>query len=219
MYRGQDPGARFFELWEHWKDAGLEWPRSEPWESLYRSGIALLEMFASEQLIHIAYPERHLQVEASKMLVGGRRFVGIIDAIGLLDGRQTVIDWKTAAMRMSAETESLACLDPQLFAYAWLTGIRNVAFVVFVRKKQPEIQYITATVSERQIADWEEAVSNNVGCIEAGVFPPHLGIRFPNNACTGCPHLGLCLGKDELVRERLVQIGAGQLDWCDELAY
>src|SRR3982751_3727125 len=53
LYRGQDPGARFFDLWEHWKDAGLAWPKTETWEAMYRSGIALLEMFASQQRVQI----------------------------------------------------------------------------------------------------------------------------------------------------------------------
>ena len=114
LYRGQDPGARFFDQWEHWKHAGLEWPKSETWESMYRSGITLLEIFASQQRIQIADPQHHLQIEVSKMLAGGRKFVGVVDAIGSLDGVKTVIDWKTAAMRMSSDTESLACLDPQL---------------------------------------------------------------------------------------------------------
>ena len=30
--------------------------------------------------------------------------------------------------------------------------------------------------------------------IEAGEFPSHPGIRFPQNGCISCAQLGLCLG-------------------------
>ncbi len=40
------------------------------------------------------------------------------------------------------DPDGLLSLDPQLICYSWITGISNVAFVVFVRKHQPEIQYL-----------------------------------------------------------------------------
>jgi hypothetical protein len=56
--------------------------------------------------------------------------------------------------------------------------------------------------------------------IESADFPPHRGIRFPQNPCSTCPYLGLCLGKQELVDAALVRRpGAENLGWLDELNY
>jgi hypothetical protein len=46
----------------------------------------------------------------------------------------------TATARYPDNPAGLLVLDPQLICYSWLTGIPEVAFVVFVRKHHPEIQ-------------------------------------------------------------------------------
>ena len=56
--------------------------------------------------------------------------------------------------------------------------------------------------------------------IEAAEFLPHSGIRFPQNPCTSCPYIGLCLGRPDLTEAVLVRRpGADDLGWLDELAY
>jgi hypothetical protein len=61
-----------------------------------------------------------------------------------------MIDWKTTTARHTESLAGLLSLDAQLTCYSWLTGISEVAFVVFVRKHQPEIQYLRATISEEK---------------------------------------------------------------------
>jgi hypothetical protein len=93
-----------------------------------------------------------------------------------------------------------------------------VAFVVFVRKHHPEIQYLTATISEPQRKEFGRLVETTVDQIETGRFAPHSGIRFPQNGCVSCSHLGLCLGNDQLITANLIRkAGASDLDWLDEL--
>src|SRR5262249_22810721 len=112
----------------------------------------------------------------------------------------------------------LVALDPQLVCYSWITGIPDVAMVVFVRKRLIEIQYLRTTISEEQRAEYGQLVADTVGQIEAGRFLPHSGIRFPQNGCVSCPHLGLCLNNRNLVDSRLVRRpGASDLDWLDQL--
>jgi len=41
-------------------------------------------------------------------------------------------------------------LDPQLVCYSWVTGISEVAQVVFVRKRLVEIQYFHTTITDEQ---------------------------------------------------------------------
>jgi hypothetical protein len=84
-----------------------------------------------------------------------------------------------------------------------MSGIRDVALVVFVRKRLPEIQYLKATITEAQQGEFGELVASAVSQIEAGQFPPHNGIRFPTNGCTTCTHLGLCLGNQTLITAQL----------------
>jgi hypothetical protein len=49
---------------------------------------------------------------------------------------------------------------------------------------------------------------------------PHSGIRFPQNPCSSCPYVGLCLGNKDLAGSTLVRRpGAEQLGWLDELVY
>jgi hypothetical protein len=59
-------------------------------------------------------------------------------------------------------------------------------------------------------------VDATVQQIESGQFLPRPGIRFPQNTCVSCPHLGLCLDKPELVAANLIRKpGASDLDWLD----
>ena len=93
-----------------------------------------------------------------------------------------------------------------------------MALVVFVRKSHPEIQYLRATSTEEQRREYGRLVETTVAQIEAGQFPSHSGIRFPQNGCISCPHLGLCLDNQELISTNLIRKpGASDLDWLDEL--
>ena len=109
-------------------------------------------------------------------------------------------------------------LDPQLICYSWITGIAEVALVVFVRKHLPEIQYLKTTISEEQRREYGRLVETTVAQIDSAAFPPHSGIRFPQNGCVSCAHLGLCLNNQQLIAANLIRNpGAGSLDWLDEL--
>jgi hypothetical protein len=85
-----------------------------------------------------------------RALPGGSEFVAYLDAIGEIDGQHCLIDWKTTTSRYSTAPEGLLSLDPQLICYSWISGIPEVALVVFVRKHAPEIQYLRASISEEQ---------------------------------------------------------------------
>ena len=111
----------------------------------------------------------------------------------------------------------LLSLDPQLISYSWASGISEVAVVVFVRKHAPEIQYLKASISEQQRQEYGRLVEETVGRITAGCFAAHSGIRYPQNGCLGCSHLGLCLNDTRLVETQLIRkAGASDLDWLDE---
>jgi hypothetical protein len=110
-------------------------------------------------------------------------------------------------------------LDPQLACYSWLTGEPEVAFVVFVRKRLPEIQYLRSTISEEQRREFGQLVEDTVAQIEAAQFLPHPGIRFPQNGCTSCSFMGLCLDNQLLVDTKLLRRPGGDVGLFDELEY
>src|SRR5260370_269486 len=83
-----------------------------------------------------------------------------------------------------------------------------------------ETQYLHTTITDGQRREFSQLVNNTIGQIEAAQFLPHSGIRFPQNPCSSCPYVGLCLDKPKLVEAALIRRpGAEQLGWLDELNY
>jgi CRISPR/Cas system-associated exonuclease Cas4 (RecB family) len=75
-------------------------------------------------------------------------------------------------------------------------------------------------ITDEQRLEFGRLIENTIGRIEAADFLPHSGIRFPQNPCSSCPYMGLCLSKQNLVEAALVRRpGAENLGWLDELAY
>jgi hypothetical protein len=185
---------------------------------MLHQGIHLLERFVQANRIQIPQPNESLQIKLVRELPNANQFIAYIDAIGKLDGRPYLIDWKTTTSRYAEEPEGLLSLDPQLICYSWATGISDVALVVFVRKHQPEIQYLKTSITDGQRLEFGRLVENTINQIEAAQFPGHTGIRFPQNGCVSCPHLGLCLDDQKLINSSLIRTaGASDLAWLDEL--
>jgi PD-(D/E)XK nuclease superfamily protein len=214
-----DPAAVLFQEWGVYRDAALEYAKGETWDKLVHQGVHLLQMFAQDDRIRIRRPKKNLQLKMIRSLPNGNEFVSYVDAIGEIDGARHLIDWKTTTSRYPEEPEGLLSLDPQLLCYSWVSGIREVALVVFVRKHLPEIQYLQTSIREEQQKVFGQLVESTIAQIEAGQFLPHSGIRFPLNGCTSCSHLGLCLENQQLIESKLIRRpGASDLDWLDELA-
>jgi hypothetical protein len=217
-FEHQDCTAALFKEWEVFRDAPFQYRKGESWDRLLHQGVHLLEKFVREDRVCVRRPQEELQRKLNRTLPGGNNFVSYIDVIGELDGKRCLIDWKTTTSRYSEEPEGLLSLDPQLVCYSWISGIPDVAFVVFVRKQAPEIQYLTATISEDQRRDFGRLVETTILQLESGHFSSHSGIRFPQNGCVSCPHLGLCLDNQKLIETNLIRRpGASDLDWLDDL--
>jgi hypothetical protein len=215
-FRQEDSTATLFQEWGAYRDAKLGYSKTDSWDRMARQGIHLLEMFARNDRIRIPDPMQNLQVKVARVLSDDNDFVAYIDALGYLDNTYCLIDWKTTTSKYP-EDASLLALDPQLICYSWATGISEVALVVFVRKHTPEIQYLKTSISEQQRLEFGRLIESTASEIQAGQFLPHSGIRFPQNGCVGCSHLGLCLGNREMVDAKLVRKpGASELDWLDQ---
>jgi len=218
-FHRQDATEVLFKEWATYQNTALDYSHGDSWDRMLQQGIKLLELFAQHDRVEIRYPKRNLQIKVSRPLSATSQFVGYIDAFGYLDGTRCVIDWKTTAARYPDQPEGLLALDPQLACYSWLTGESEVSFVVFVRKRLPEIQYLHSTISDQQRREFGQLVEDSISQIEAAQFLPHPGIRFPQNGCTSCPYLGLCQQNQPLIDNKLMRRPGGDLGWLDELEF
>ena len=110
--------------------------------------------------IRVAQPRKNLQIKFVRPLSGGNEFVAYVDAIGKLDGRGCLLEWKTTSARYSEQPDGLLALDPQLLAYSWITGISEVAQVVFVRKRLVETQYLHTTITDEQRREFVKQIQS-----------------------------------------------------------
>src|SRR5256712_959686 len=216
----QDASAVLFQEWKPCQDQKLQYSHGDTWDRMLEQGIQLLDRFCQDDRVRIRQPRRNLQIKFVRPLSGQNDFVAYVDALGRLDDRGCLLEWKTTASRYPEEPNGLLALDPQLVCYSWITGVSEVAQVVFVRKRLVEIQYLRATISDEQRREFSQLVEATIQQIESAQFLPHSGIRFPQNPCTSCPYIRLCLGRQELVESALIRRpGAESLDWLDELHY
>jgi hypothetical protein len=219
-FRREDPAVALYKEWSAFKTQSLHYAERDSWDQMLRQGIQLLERFAQEDRIRVPKPYRNLQIKFLRPLSHGNDFVAYIDAIGTLDQRSCLLEWKTTSSRYPEQPEGLLSLDPQLVCYSWMTGISEVAQIVFVRKRLVEIQYLRTTISDEQRLEFSQLVQDSVQQVESAHFLPHSGIRFPQNPCSSCPYVGLCLGKPELVETSLIRRpGAPDFGVFDELTY
>src|ERR1700730_10621077 len=219
-FQRQDAPAVLYQEWAVHRDSDVHYSNRDSWDRMLQSGVQLLERFAQDDRVRIRQPRRNLQIKFTKTLTVQNDFVAYVDAIGELDGTRCLLEWKTTASRYQEEPTGVLALDPQLVCYSWVTGITDVAQVVFVRKRLVEIQYCRTTISNEQREEFGRLVEDSVQRIESAEFLPHSGIRVPHNPCTSCPYIGLCLGRQDLPEARLVRRpGAEDLGWLDELTY
>lgn len=217
-FRCEDASLVFFEGWSQYRNQALEFGTGDSWDKMLHGGFLLLDRFAQQDRVRIRRPRNDLQIRFSKPMGKDSDFVAYVDAIGEVDGQRCVIDWKTTTSRFPDGMKALVSLDPQLICYSWLTGEPTVSFVVFVRRRLPDIQILTAVISDQQRREFADLVKDTVSRIEAGSFLPQTGIRFPNNGCTTCSHVGLCLADKSLIDRKLTRREGMDLDWLDELA-
>jgi CRISPR/Cas system-associated exonuclease Cas4 (RecB family) len=219
-FRREDPGEVLFAEWSACQSQELHYSNGDSWDRMLRQGIMLLTRFCQDGRVQVHQPRRNLQVKFNRPIAGSNDFVAYIDAIGKLDDKRCLLEWKTSSSRYPEEPVGLLALDPQLVCYSWMTGISEVAQVVFVRKRLAEVQYLRTAITEEQRQELGHLVENTIRRIESADFLPHSGIRFPQNPCSSCPYVGLCLGKQEMVDAHLVRRpGADSLGWLDELDY
>jgi hypothetical protein len=218
-FRREDSSVVLFREWAAHQHSSLEFPHGTDWDRMLQQGVHLLDRFAQDDRVRIRQPRKNLQAKFTRSLSHRNDFVAYIDAIGYLDGTPCLLEWKTTSARYPEEPQGLLMLDPQLVCYSWITGIADVAQIVFVRKRLVEIQYLRTTISDEQRNEFGHLIDDTIQRIESAQFLPHSGVRFPQNTCTSCPYLGLCLGKADLVDAALIRRPGDDHGVFDELDY
>src|SRR6266516_2872322 len=150
--RKEDTVKSLLALWEQVKDAGLGYGQKESWEKFQTSGQALLEKFLREELpriANVAASERAFELRITSLDLP---FVGVIDLVADLDGKQTVVDFKTAN---AAYQEHEAVLSDQLTAYQLAEPeAEQTALCVLVKTKEPKIEWHLAARSGEDLAEF-----------------------------------------------------------------
>jgi PD-(D/E)XK nuclease superfamily len=218
-FRCEDPADVLFREWVACKRQDMHFSGRDTWDRMLEQGIMLLHRFCQENRVEVPHPKQNMQLKFSRV-IGRNDFVAYIDAVGTLDGKPCLLEWKTSSARYTEEPDGVLALDPQLLCYSWMSGIADVAQVVFVRKRMVEIQYLKTSFTDEQRQEFGELVENTIRRIESAQFQPHSGIRFPHNPYSSCAYVGLCLGKQDLAEARLIRrAGAEDFGWIDELNY
>ena len=157
-FRQEDPGLALYQEWGAYQNQPLHYGQRDNWDRMLRQGIQLLERLCQDDRVKVAQPHRNLQIKFTRSLSGQNDFVAYVDAIGRLDGHSCLLEWKTSSCRYPEEPEGLLALDPQLICYSWITGIPEVAQIVFVRKSLVEIQYLRTVITDEQRVEFGHLV-------------------------------------------------------------
>jgi RecB family exonuclease len=196
---GEDPAKLFVECWATLREIDLAYSKKDSWEKLQVSGQALLAAFlekAAPRLTNVRAVEQSFEITVTGL---GKPFVGVVDLVCDLDGKRTVVDFKTAASSYAPHDVVLA---DQLTVYLLAEpDALQAAFCVLVKTKEPKIEWHVATRSGEQLAEYVGKVDLVAHDIEAGRF-----YKRPGMWCSWCDFLPVCLGDKQKVQETLIQV-------------
>src|SRR5436189_696462 len=143
---GEDPVEHFVRDWQNLKEVELRYKKRETWEDFNAKGEKLLTKFLAEEAPKIRQArgiERKFELRVTAL---DAPFVGIIDLVGQVDERLTVIDFKTAG---SDYEDHEAALSDQLTAYALAEPeAEQVALCILVKNTEPRIAWLIDTRSD-----------------------------------------------------------------------
>ena len=134
----EDFADEFRRLWLKFKDVELVYTDQEKnWASIYTLGVEWAKLYEIViRNLPIKNPKFQLQFK-KKLWPGSKyddlEFMGYVDILSTLDdGTRIIVDVKTAKSQLPVSPGMMA-LDGQLRKYAWVSGIREVGFLNFVK--------------------------------------------------------------------------------------
>jgi PD-(D/E)XK nuclease superfamily len=196
---GVDPAATFRNEWGALQGIDLRFSRKESWESLKGKGERLLEKFLHKEapkISKVLSVEKAFALGLSNL---GSPFIGIIDLIAQMEGKRTLVEFKTAAA--DYEDYEIALLD-QVTAYQLAEpDIEQVAVCVLTKTKEPKIEWHITQRTPEQVMEFIEKVEVVSGQIAQGNF-----YKRPGKWCRQCEFLPVCLGDRKKAEQTLVRI-------------
>ena len=115
LFRREDPGAVLFAESSECQSQDLHYCNCDSWDRMLRQGIMLLTRFCQDNRVHVSQPQQNLQIKFTRPVGEKNDFIAYIDAIGTLDGKRCLFEWKTSSSRFPEEPEGLLSLDPQQY--------------------------------------------------------------------------------------------------------
>ena len=195
----EDPVKLFVDAWNMAKQVDLTYGKKESWEKLRVSGQGLLEKFIKEELPRIGKlkaAEKAFELNITSLDLP---FIGIIDLIGEVDGKNTVADFKTSG---SAYEDHEAALSDQLTAYQLAEpDVEQTALWVLIKTKEPKIEWHPARRTGEQLIEFLSKAGYVAREITSGHF-----YKRPGMWCSWCDFLPVCLGDKRKIEETLVKV-------------
>lgn len=190
---GLNPEEAFVAFWkeavEEIKNAGEELILDEDVKEVENAGKVILKKW----LRHEETPKDFLEIEKSiRIEIDGIPFYATIDFIG--ENGNLLLDWKTSSFRYNPLKGDF---DLQLTAYSYVMSEvlgktpDKVGFGVFVKKKDPEVQYVWGRQRTKEdFKNFEKIVKKVYLDVARGEFFKNFGMQ-----CQWCDFLPLCLGE------------------------
>ncbi|MBE7486997.1 PD-(D/E)XK nuclease family protein [bacterium] len=201
LFQGQgDPVAHFQATWESMKDRNLRYAVRETWEKLREKGTTLLGRFVDEEYpkigtVHASEKPFTLTISSLDL-----PFVGIVDLVADVEGKRTVIDFKTAS---STYEDHEVALSDQLTAYQLAEpSADQSAFIVLVKTKEPRIDWYLSQRTGEQLREYLEKLGLVAQQIQDRVF-----FKRPGQHCSYCDFLPVCLGDRKQIEAMLTTVG------------
>ncbi|MBP7146447.1 MAG: PD-(D/E)XK nuclease family protein [Acidobacteria bacterium] len=196
---GEDPVSLFGETWEATKQVALTYGTRDSWERLDGIGEVLLARFVADELPKlgtVGAVEKPFQLDVTSLDLP---LVGVVDLVAVLDGKRTVIDFKTASARYD---EHEAELSDQLTAYQLAEPTaEQAALCVLVKTKEPRIEWHLTSRTERHLSEFLTKAALLGRRIAEGEF-----YKRPGLWCAWCDYLPVCTGDTVRAAETLVRV-------------
>ncbi len=194
-----DPTERFAAAWRTMEDIDLTYSSRSSWARFLEIGTALLTKFVNEEcakLTDVSASETSFEFDVTSLDIP---FVGVIDLVATLDGKKTVIDFKTSA---SSYRKQDVVLSDQLSTYQLaVPDAEQIALCVFVKTKTPKIEWHRAKRSGRELTEFLKKAGAIAHDIRSGRF-----FKRPGMACAWCDYLPVCMGEHAKANETLVHV-------------
>ncbi len=197
--RKADSVSTFKQEWQALREIEFRYSRKDSWQSLSEKGERLLQKSCRDEVQKIS---KIISVEAVFELGLsnlGFSFIGIIDLVGEVNGKRTVVEFKTAVTDF--EDHEVALLD-QLTPYQLAEpDVEQVAVSVFVKSKEPRIEWHTTQRKSEQVVEFLEKAEILSRQIEQQNF-----YKRPSKWCRQCEFLPVCVDDTKKAQQTLIRI-------------